>query len=86
MPQLRRNYGKYPGQLHVITVSTNIFDCLSFSEIVIYNPRMDSHGPTRVFLELPVAPVHSYWVEVVDEVAFPIVARVQQIIEKHPAP
>ncbi len=84
LPQLRKNYGGYPDQLHVITLPTEAFDCLAFSEIAIYNPRMEGSHLPHVFLELRVAVDHAYWVELIDEVAYTIIARVQQIIDKNP--
>jgi hypothetical protein len=82
LPQLRSNYEGYEGSLRVITLPVTAFDRLAFSEMAIYNPRMEGrYNPPRVFLELPVAVPHAYWVELADDVASVITARVQQIVD-----
>jgi hypothetical protein len=83
LPQLYKNYGDYPGQLRVIQQSPDVFMRLAHSEIVIYNPRLEGRRPPRVFLELPVRAAHQYWIELIDDVAYTIIARVRKLVDNN---
>ncbi len=81
--QLRQNYQGHAGSVHSIVIPPDIFESLTISELAIYNPRMENRRPRRVFMELPICIPHAFWIEVAEDIAYEIVARVNKVIEKH---
>jgi hypothetical protein len=74
---LHQTHASYHERIRVIQLPRATFQNLAISEIAIYDPN---GGNPQVFMELPVMDAHTYWIKLNEEVAFPFVERVRQVI------